>query len=159
MNITEDCRTIQALIISIIRSKNIYRSMSALTSLIRVSLASRPSVSSFFVAVSEIDPFISHAEVGVEALEGSKPEKLYFRALVELAKASALLYTRAYVPKGFAYNVWQRFMKLFRRYKYVTSSHTSNLPNHPTIGIDMENWTSSLPLLKHVAFLFSPYPA
>ena len=128
--------------------------MSALTSLIRVSLASRPSVGSFFVAVSEIDPFTSHVEVVVEALEDSKAEKLYFRALVELAKISALLYTRAYVPKGFAYNVWQRFMKLFRTYKYVTSSHTSNQLIQPTIGKDMENWTSSLPLLNHATFLF-----
>ena len=65
--------------------------MSALTSLIRLSISRGLEMASFFVAVSEVEPFISHADALVDALEDSNPEKQGFRALVGLARASTLL--------------------------------------------------------------------
>ena len=53
--------------------------MSALTSLIRLATASGLGVALFFVAVSDVEPFISHADGLVDALEDSNPEKQDFR--------------------------------------------------------------------------------
>ena len=65
-------RSVNAMIVTIFRSDNIYRSMSALTSLIRLSAQ---KMTTFFVAVSDVEPFISHADGLVDALEDSNPEK------------------------------------------------------------------------------------
>ena len=73
--------------------------MSALTSLIHLSTVNW--IDMFFVAVSEEEPFISHAEALVDALLDSDPKKKCFRALVELARAATLLYYRHEVPDGF----------------------------------------------------------
>ena len=72
--------------------------MSALTSLIRLSMSNRQKITSFFVAVSDVEPFISHADALVDALEDSNPEKQSFRLLVGLARAITLLYQPTVVP-------------------------------------------------------------
>ena len=59
--------------------------MSALTSLIRLSTQ---KMTRFFVTVSDVEPFISHADALVDALEDSNPEKQDFRLFVGLANAS-----------------------------------------------------------------------
>ena len=93
--------------------------MSALTSLIRLATSSRPEMTSFFVAVSEVEPFISHADALVDALEDSNPEKQGFRALVGLARATTLLYGRNDVPVGFAHGIRSRLTRLLHAYRYV----------------------------------------
>ena len=90
--------------------------MSALTSLIRLSTQ---EMISFFVAVSEVEPFISHVDGLVDALEDSNPEKQGFRALVGLAKATTLLYVRNDVPVGFAHDIRSRLVRLLGAYRYV----------------------------------------
>lgn len=93
--------------------------MAALTSLIHVSTASTYRIAPFFVAVSEVEPFISHVDALVSTLEGSNPEKQYFRALVELARATAFLYNLEKVSENLAYDVRQCLLELLRTYRYV----------------------------------------
>ena len=102
---------------TIFRSENIYRAMSALTSLIHLSTAE--CISPFFVAVSEIHPFISHAEALVDALADSDPNKKYFRALVGLARATSYLYEHEQVPIGFSFGIRSRLIELLREYRCV----------------------------------------
>ena len=90
--------------------------MSALTSLIRLSTK---RMATFFVAVSDVEPFISHADTLVDALEDSNPEKQGFRALVGLARATTLLYWRHDVPDGLAHDIWSRLIRLLHAYRYV----------------------------------------
>ena len=92
--------------------------MSALTSLIRLSAQ---KMSTFFVAVSDVEPFISHADGLVDALEDSNPEKQDFRALVGLARATTLLYRRDDVPDGLAHDIRSRLIRLLHAYRYVLS--------------------------------------
>ena len=96
--------------------------MSALTSLIRLVTSSGQEMTSFFVAVSDVEPFISHADALVDALEDSNPEKKYFRALVELARATTLLYDRNKIPVSFALEIRTRFTQLLNTYRYVLLS-------------------------------------
>ena len=93
--------------------------MSALTSLIRLTASSGRAMTSFFVAVSDVEPFISHADALVDALEDSNPEKQGFRALVGLARATALLYQRTDVSDGFAHDVRSLLIRLLHAYRYV----------------------------------------
>ena len=96
--------------------------MSALTSLIRLSAttgAEWASISPFFVAVSDVESFISHADALVDALEDSDPEKQCFRALVGLARATTLLYERDDVPDGLAHDIRSRLIRLLHAYRYV----------------------------------------
>ena len=79
----------------------------------------------FFVAVSEEEPFISHAEALVDALLDSNPEKQCFRALVELARAATLLYCQHEVPDGFAHDIRSRLVKLLHAYRYVLPSFSA----------------------------------
>ena len=88
--------------------------MSALTSLIRLSTQ---EMTEFFVAVSDVEPFISHADALVDALEDSNPEKQSFRALVGLARASTLLHWRDDVPDG--HDIRPRLIRLLHAYRYV----------------------------------------
>ena len=104
------------MIVTIFRSDNIYRSMSALTSLIRLSTQ---EMTEFFVAVSDVEPFISHADTLVDALEDSNPEKQCFRALVGLARATTLLYEPTVVPDGLAHDIRSRLIRLLHAYRYV----------------------------------------
>ena len=105
------------------RSRNIYRSMSALTSLIRLSTVKWLScIAPFFIAVSRVDPFISYVDALVDTLEYSNPEKRYFRALVDLAKATTLLYFRTEVPIDFHHDVRRRMIQLLHAYRYVLPS-------------------------------------
>ena len=91
--------------------------MSALTSLIRLSMQ---EMTSFFAAVSEVEPFISHADALVDALEDSNPEKQGFRALVGLARATTLLICRDDVPDGLAHDIRSRLIRLLHAYRYAT---------------------------------------
>ena len=92
--------------------------MSALTSLIRLSTQ---EMTEFFVAVSDVEPFISHADTLVDALEDSNPEKQCFRALVGLARATTNLYRRNDVPDGLAHDIRSRLIRLLHAYRYVLS--------------------------------------
>ena len=89
--------------------------MSALTSLIRLSAQ---KMSTFFVAVSDVEPFISHADALVDALEDSNPEKQCFRILVGLAKVT-IFYHRDDVPDGLAHDIRSRLIRLLHAYRYV----------------------------------------
>ena len=93
--------------------------MSALTSLIRLSASSRHEMTPFFVAMSDVEPIISHADALVDALEDSNPEKQCFRLLVGLAKATTLFYKPTVVPVGFAHDIRSRLIRLLRAYRYV----------------------------------------
>ena len=90
--------------------------MSALTSLIRLATK---RMTSFFAAVSEVEPFISHADALVDALEDSNPEKQPFRALVGLARATSLFYEPTVVPDGLAHDIRSRLIRLLHAYRYV----------------------------------------
>ena len=105
--------------VTIFSSDNIHRSMSALTSLIRLSTSPGLRMTSFFVAVSEVEPFISHADALVDALEDSNPEKQDFRLLIGLARATTLLYRRDDVPDGLAHDIRSRLIRLLHAYRYV----------------------------------------
>ena len=76
-------------------------------------------MTSFFVAVSDMEPFISHADALVDALQDSNPEKQDFRVLVGLARATTLLYGRDGVPDGFAHDIRSRLIRLLHAYRYV----------------------------------------
>ena len=76
-------------------------------------------MTSFFVAVSDVEPFISHADGLVDALEDSNPEKQPFRALVGIARASSLLYYWGDVPDGFAHDIRSSLIRLLHAYRYV----------------------------------------
>ena len=91
--------------------------MSALTSLARLS--TMDLTAAFFVAVSEVEPVISHVDALVDALEDSNPEKQCFRALVGLARATTLLYRRDDVPDGLAHDIRSRLIRLLHAYRYV----------------------------------------
>ena len=93
--------------------------MSALTSLIRLSMSRGLEMTSFFVAVSDVEPFISHMDALVDTLEDSNPEKQGFRALVGLARATTLLYRRDDVPDGLAHDIRSRLIRLLHAYRYV----------------------------------------
>ena len=93
--------------------------MSALTSLIRLATSSGHKMTPFFVAVSDLEPFISHADALVDALEDSNQEKQGFRLLVGLARASTLLYYRHNIPDGLAHDIRSRLIRLLRAYRYV----------------------------------------
>ena len=93
--------------------------MSALTSLIRLSTSNEQEMTSFFVAVSDVEPFISHADDLVDALEDSNPEKQDFRALVGLARATNLLYELTVVPDGLTHDIRSRLIRLLHAYRYV----------------------------------------
>ena len=120
-----DLRQCERKIVTIFRSDNIYRSMSALTSLIRLCTPGGMSMTSFFVAVSDVEPFISHADGLVDALEDSNPEKQCFRLLVRLARATTLLYYRDDVPVGFAHDIRSRLIRLLHAYRYVLPSFSA----------------------------------
>ena len=96
--------------------------MSALTSLIRLATSTGLGMTKFFVAVSDVEPFISHADALVDALEDSNPDKQDFRALVGLARATSLLHWRDDVPDGFAHDIRSRLIQLLHAYRYVLSS-------------------------------------
>ena len=102
---------------TILRSENIYRSMSALTSLARLS--TMDLTAAFFVAVSEVEPIISHVDALVNALEDSNPEKQYFQVLAGLARATILLYWRGVVPVGLAHEIQTCHVQLLHAYRYV----------------------------------------
>lgn len=94
--------------------------MSALTSLIHVSTLNGLSwVSLFFVAISEIKPFISRVDTIVNALEDSNQDKQYLQALVGLARATSYLYGREEVPDNFVHDIRGRLVELLRAYMYV----------------------------------------
>ena len=93
--------------------------MSALTSLIRLATSSEHKTTPFFVAVSDVEPFISHADALVDALEDSNPEKQDFRMLVGLARATTLLYERDDVPYGVTHDIRSRLIRLLHAYRYV----------------------------------------
>ena len=93
--------------------------MSALTSLIRLSTTSGLEMTSFFVAVSDVEPFTSHADGLVDTLEDSNPEKQDFRLLIGLARATTLLYRRDDVPDGLAHDIRSRLIRLLHAYRYV----------------------------------------
>ena len=98
--------------------------MSALTSLINLSTTTIWT-GSFYVAVSEVEPFISHVDALVNALDDSNPEKQCFRALVGLARAASLLYRRDEVPEGFAYDNRSRLIQMVHAYRYVLPSFSA----------------------------------
>ena len=93
--------------------------MTALTALIKISIkycSFRP----FFVAVSKIEPFISHAEALVNNLDDSNLEKSYFRAMVSLARAISLRYVRVPEdPNGVVHDIRHRLIRLLYAYRYV----------------------------------------
>ena len=91
--------------------------MSALTSFINISTAGW--IGSFYVAVSEVEPIISHANALVDALEDSNPEKQDFRVLVGLARATTLFYEPTVVPDGLAHDIRSRLIQLLHAYRYV----------------------------------------
>ena len=91
--------------------------MSALTSLIRLSASFTRTISPIIAAVSETEPFISHANALVDSLEDSNPEKQYFRALAGLAKATTLLCWQKEAPNGLARDIRKRFIKLLHLYR------------------------------------------
>ena len=93
--------------------------MSALTSLIRLSTTSGLEMTSFFVAVSDVEPFTSHADGLVDALEDSNPEKQCFRLLVGLARTTTLLYRRDDVPDGVTHDIRSDLIRLLQAYRYV----------------------------------------
>ena len=80
----------------------------------------------FFVAVSEEETFISHAEALVDALLDSNPENKCFCALVELAKAATLLYYRHEVPDGFVHDIRTRLLRLLHAYRCVLPSFSAH---------------------------------
>ena len=98
------------------RSKNVYRSITALASIIHVSSMNRHSIGPLLVAVSETNPFISHVNAVVEALDNSRPEKQYFQALVRLARAPTILYGQ---PDNFVCTLRRDLIQVIRLYRYV----------------------------------------
>ena len=120
--------------------------MSALTSLIHLSTVNW--IDMFFVAVSEEEPFISHAEALVDALLDSNPEKQCFRALVELARAVTLLYYRHEVPDGFAHDIRTRLVRLLHAY---SASSLLSVPRNVemTCITGLASRIFSLPSLTH----------
>ena len=76
--------------------------MAAIMSLVCVSSANPDEIGSFFVTVSDVEPFISHIETLVGSLDDSNPEKQHFRALAGLAKAVTNLYNRV---SRFSYDI------------------------------------------------------
>ena len=94
--------------------------MSALASLINIF---KPNwFSPFFAAVSRKEPFISHADALVDALEETNPEKQCFRVLVGLARATTHLYFREEVPDGFAQDIRSRLVRLLHAYRCALPS-------------------------------------
>ena len=109
---------------TIFRSENIYRCMSALMSLINLSTTA-DWTGLFYVAVSEVEPFISHADALVDALEDSSPEKQCFRVLVGVARATSLFYRRSEVPDRFVRDIRSRLIQMIHAYRYVLPSFSA----------------------------------
>ena len=84
------------------------------------------TIAPFFIAVSEVEPIISHAEAHVDVLEDSNPEKKCFRALVGLARATTLLYQRNEAPDGFTHDIREGLIQLLHAYRYVLPSSFSS---------------------------------
>ena len=101
---------------TIFRSNNVYRSMSAMTSLLRLATSNKFRMARFYFSVCEVDPFTSHAESLVSALDDSNPDKRYFSALVRLVKASAFPYNR---EEDMPRNIRERLIELVRAYRFV----------------------------------------
>ena len=123
--------------------------MSALTSLVRLSTGDGLNmIASFFIAVSEVEPVLSHVDTLVDALGDSDPEKQYFRTLAGLARATTFRYRREDVPCGFMRSIRGRLIQLLDEYRYVTL-----LPVHKgtevTCNLGLENRIFSLPSRKH----------
>ena len=93
--------------------------MAALTSLIHLFSSNTEQMGAFFIALSDVEPFISHAGALVDTLEKSNPEKQYFRALVDLARATSVLYVREEKLDDFIYGVRARLVKLLHAYRFV----------------------------------------
>ena len=104
--------------------------MAALTSLIRLSIMDGTRIGIFFVAITEVEPFFLHVETLVDALEDLNTEKHYFRALIGLARATALRYLRGRedIPGSLAHNTRQHLIKLLHAYGYVLG--TSSIPGN-----------------------------
>ena len=115
------------MIVTTFRSDNIYRSMSALTSLMRLLSATRSewTFAVFFAAVSGAGPFISHTDALLDALQDSNLEKQYFRALVGLARASTLLYGGNEAPDGLSHDIRSRLIRLLRANRYLLPSFSA----------------------------------
>lgn len=92
--------------------------MAALMSLIKVSATNSYYTLSFYIAVSEVEPFIPHVDAIVNNLDDSNPEKLYFRAMVSLARATTLYYWKE-LPDGFVCVIRSRLIRLLFAYRYV----------------------------------------
>ena len=98
--------------------------MTALTALTKISMKHFP-FRPFFVAVSKIEPFISHAAALVDNLDDSNPEKSYFREMISLARAISLHYVRVPVdPDGVVRDIRNRLIRLLHAYRYVACTKT-----------------------------------
>ena len=93
--------------------------MAALMTLLKVSMAETSLFQPFFVAVSKVEPFISHAEALVDALDDSNPEKPCFRAFVGLARAFSLHYLRYSRCIRITHDIRNRLIRLLYAYRYV----------------------------------------
>ena len=105
--------------LTVCRSKNVYRSVAALTSLIRVASSDRQSIGPFFAAVSRAEPVIDHVDAEVEALDMSE-QKQYFQLLVRLAKISVLLQTPLGTSEMSFHKLRQNLNQLLQVYTYVS---------------------------------------
>ena len=95
--------------------------MAALIALLKISMPDKFLFQRFFVAVSEVEPFISHAEALVDALDDSNPENPYFRAFVGLARAFSLHYLREGESRciRITHDIRNRLIKLLYAYRYA----------------------------------------
>ena len=95
--------------------------MAALTTLLNVCMTDTSLFHPFFIAVSEVEPFITHAEALVNALDDSNPEKSCFRAFVGLARAFSLHYLRGgdfrCIRK--THDIRKRLIRLLHAYRYA----------------------------------------
>ena len=95
--------------------------MAALMTLLKACMADTSLFHPFFVAVSEVEPFILHAEALVDALDDSDPEKSCFRVFVGLARAFSLHYLRKgdYQCTRITHDIRDRLIRLLHAYRYV----------------------------------------
>ena len=98
-----------------------YRSISALTALIRLSAKSRSYIGPFFAAVSEAEPIIERLDAAVETLDDSKPEAQHFRLLLNLAKASIDIHGRSKASKEAAYSLRQSLIGTLYEYRCASA--------------------------------------
>ena len=99
--------------------------MAALSSLVRLSIKTSNRLVTFFVAVSDVEPLLSHVDGLIDSLQDSNPEKQYFRALVGLARATTLFYEREEVSDGFVYGIREQLVRLLHAHissRYVLYS-------------------------------------